>query len=175
MLVYAVVCKMDKLIKFGLLIRLWWLILLSCKPYKTLFMHVDPERVYTCNSNVDSQVKLQTVNSQRVAYIVADSHVLVLNLIDICTVAGYKNSLSLAWTSRFYNPKPSFFIHALFALMVLFRQDKCFRHEAKIVLPEFFLHLINSIGHWVFSSKFYWSWKLVNFLILTKSLVKCWL
>lgn len=81
-------------------------VLLSRKPRQSFFVNVNFKRINGGYQNIDSQIKFQSVDQVRLAYVPLDYA--VLSPIDILNLSGQKNPLTLRHRLRFYNVSTRF-------------------------------------------------------------------
>lgn len=67
------------LVKIKLIIHRWF-VLSSCKSCEAVLVHVDPQRVYARDSDVDSEVELQAIDQERIRDVMTGDHVLASHL-----------------------------------------------------------------------------------------------
>jgi hypothetical protein len=72
------------------------------KPGKTLLEHIDTEGLVACDADINSEIKLVTVNQERVRDIFRNNTGLID--IDVVNVVNNLNTATLAPTGRLENP-----------------------------------------------------------------------
>lgn len=81
------------------------IILLSGKPSKSFFEDVDFERVHRCDSNIDSEVKFQTIDQQWVLDVLRNDIGLFLPLRDVIECISNEYAFALARCTGLKDPQ----------------------------------------------------------------------
>ncbi len=54
-----------------------YVVLINCKPGKSLVVYVDPPRIHRCDHDINPQVKLESVNQKWIRYVLGDDAALI--------------------------------------------------------------------------------------------------
>ncbi len=144
-----------------------------CKSCKSFFININSKRIYACDSNIYSHIKLIPINQERIRNILTHNIIRIgASLRDFTYFACNKNSSSLRLSSRLKNPKLSLIIHhVLLQVLKFIRKNISFWKKSKMLEPMDFSQLCNSFKHQIFFCNVKWARKMINFLILLKTLV----
>jgi hypothetical protein len=131
---------------------------LGCKPSQTFLMDIYPQRLITSDTNINSQIKLMTVDQQWVSNILTNNRRFIN--IHIINIVYQIDSFALTGVCWLDDPH-ILFAFVLFQLLVmiikiseLLWQNVCVRRKVKRCFAKFLLHTNSVIAHPVFSCDF---------------------
>lgn len=164
-LIDRVICQVHVLIVFVDFLG----VSLRGKASKTFLVDIDTQGLVTCDTYIDAQVKLVSVNKEGVRNILAD-YTCFIN-IDVVNVVHDLDSTSLTCIRWFQNPYILLAL-VLFQLLVMIvkvckfiGQDIGVGDEVKSSFTVSFLHANDIKTETIFARNLITLWKVVNFLI----------
>ena len=149
---------------------------LTCKPGQSFLENVDSEWLVARDEYVNSQIELVTINKQRISYVSANDRQFIN--IHIVNVVNKHDASSLGSIGRLNDPNVLFAIVLLQFLVVLVKFAKFIREDVRIwdkveiLFPISFLHSDKVEAQPILSSNLMTLWKMIDFLIFIKTLIK---
>lgn len=131
---------------------------LRCKPSQTFLMDIYPQRLITSDTNINSQIKLMTVDQQWVSNILTNNRRFIN--IHIINIVYQIDSFALTGVCWLDDPHILFaFVLFKFLVMIvkiseLLWQNVSVRREVKCCFAKFLLHTNSVIAHTVLSCNF---------------------
>ena len=126
---------MHELLRFAEpLLALLHLVFAGCKPDQAFIVNVDSERVNARESNIDSQVKFEPIESKRIVDVFTADILFVLSLRNVADLVCNDDAAALATCVRLTDPQlPRLFFNLILQVHQLLRQNVGFWDETKVL------------------------------------------
>ena len=150
------------------------IVLLTCKAGQSFIINIDSPWIHRCDTDIQSQIKLETIDEEWIGNIPAD-YAILINW-HFRDVINYIDTLALWWVLRFDDPHVIllFWSQAMemrVKVSKLIWENVRIRYDVETFFSKFLLHLDHILAKAVFSREFAWIREMIDFLVFMEVVV----